>query len=83
VQNDTEVFVEYPTSAADNAAAGLVLNAEVGKWVALGGDAYHLTGAADRLNRLAGRDDAAADGGASPVLAGFEGLLPDPGRMPG
>jgi hypothetical protein len=82
VQNDTEVFVEYPTSAADNAAAGLVLNAEVGKWVALGGDAYHLTGAADRLNRLAGRDDAAADGGASPVLAGFEGLLPDPGRMP-
>jgi hypothetical protein len=83
VQNDTEVFVEYPTSAADNAAAGLVLNAEVGKWVALGGHAYHLTDAADRLNQLADRDDPAADSGTSAVLAGFADLLPDPGRMHG
>ena len=49
VQGGVDVFVDYPTSDADNHAADLVLHPEVGKWVALGGDAYHLGEACRRL----------------------------------
>jgi len=79
VEQDVEVFVDFPTTGTDNAAAALVLNTEVGKWVALGGNAYHLTGATRRLTALS-----AQTGDASPrLIAGFSGLLPDPGRMTG
>lgn len=68
-----EVFVQYPTSTADNEAAGLVLNSEVGKWVALGGDAYHLTEATARLRELSARAEADRE---PRLLAGFRDLLP-------
>jgi hypothetical protein len=76
IEKIIELFVEFPTSDADNEATGLVLTPEVGKWVALGGDAYHLTEAAERLGAL----DSGARGGPSQLLAGFAGLLPDAER---
>jgi hypothetical protein len=94
LDGSVDVFVEYPTTDADNRAAALVLHPEVGKWVALGGGAYHLEEATRRLNELtglAGGPEAAralaeptAAGGAAPsgtprLLAGFAGLLPDDG----
>jgi hypothetical protein len=76
IEKDVELFVEFPTSDADNEATGLVLTPEVGKWVALGGDAYHLTDAARRLAAL----DAGARDAPSRLRAAFSGLLPDPER---
>ena len=38
-----DVFVDYPVSDADNEVAAHLLNDEVGKFVALGGGATHLT----------------------------------------
>ena len=78
---DHELFVDFPTTVADNRAAALVLNAEVGKWVALGGEAYHLPEATRRLQDLAVMG---GEGDQEPpsLLAGFDGLLPDPGREP-
>ena len=52
VQGGIDVFVDYPASDADNEAAGLVMHPEVGKWVALGGGAYHLGEACRRLLAL-------------------------------
>lgn len=75
----TDVYVDYPTTATDNDAAGLMLNAEVGKWVALGGNAYHLTEATRRLTELAAAQD--SDGGGPRLLAGLSGLLPDADRV--
>jgi len=88
VQGGVDVFVDYPTSDADNQAAGLVMHPEVGKWVALGGQAYHLPEAARRLQMLAqsappaaamaaGRDVAMA----SRVLDSFSDLLPDANKV--
>jgi hypothetical protein len=80
VEDDVDVFVEFPTSSADNRAAGLVMTPEVGMWVALGGEAYHLTEATSRLSQLSPQPGVRAvedeDGGPR-LLAGFEGLLPD------
>jgi hypothetical protein len=75
IQKEAELFVEFPTSNADNEATGLVMAPEVGKWVALGGDAYHLTDAARRLAPLE-----RGDGERPRLLAGFAGLLPNPER---
>jgi hypothetical protein len=90
VQNQIEVFVDYPITPADNQAADLVLHPEVGKWVALGGNAYHLPEACRRLVALSDTMEAAGtnkaramsigagDGIARPsVFDGFAGLLPD------
>jgi hypothetical protein len=87
VQGGVHVFVDYPTSESDNRSADLVLHPEVGKWVALGGDAYHLSEACRRLQALGQaappaeaktRMDAAGGGMATPrVLDGFANLLPD------
>ena len=86
VQGGVDVFVDYPTSNADNHAADLVLHPEVGKWVALGGDAYHLGEACRRLQQLSqtattgarALASIAGDGAAAPnVLDGFADLLPD------
>jgi hypothetical protein len=46
-----EVFVDYPLSKADNDVAALLLNDEVGKYVALGGNARHLKEAVSRIER--------------------------------
>jgi len=84
VQNSVDVFVDYPTNDIDNHAASLVLHPEVGKWVALGGNADHLEEAQRRLEALgdsaapAGeRARAAGDAGVSRVLAAFSDLFPD------
>jgi len=82
-----DVFVDYPTSPEDNHAAGLVLHPAVGKWVALGGGAYHLNEAYRRLQtlghsvsarRMRAKSDAmeAARSGPS-VYDGFADLMPD------
>jgi hypothetical protein len=80
VAGSTDVYVDYPATASDNAAAGLMLDTEVGKWVALGGEAYHLTEATSRLAQLTATG---TDFDAEPprVLDGLAGLLPDPDRM--
>jgi len=87
VQNGLDVHVDYPVSAADNESAGLVMHPEVGKWVALGGGAYHLPEAARRLTMLdrsaAGlaRDAGAGAGAGSRVLDAFSGMMPDRARV--
>ena len=78
IKGETSVFVGYPTSDTDNELAATLLHPEVGKWVALGGGANHLTEAVDRLRAATdlagpGAGDAAGGGGA---LRGFEGILP-------
>jgi hypothetical protein len=90
VQQGVDVFVDYPASDADNHAADLVMHEDVGKWVALGGDAYHLGEACRRLDalvrtaapagarRLGAADIAAAGTG---VLRGFADILPDLGKV--
>jgi hypothetical protein len=45
------VFVDYPLTKADNDVAALLLNDEVGKYVALGGNARHLKEAVSRIKR--------------------------------
>jgi hypothetical protein len=47
-----EIWVDYPVSAEDNEIAATMLNDEVGMYVALGGNAYHLKGACDRIARV-------------------------------
>lgn len=44
-----EVWVDYPLNDRDNAVAALLLNDEVGKYVALGGNAVHLERAIARI----------------------------------
>jgi hypothetical protein len=80
LDGSVDIFVDYPTSDSDNWAAGLVLHPEVGIWVALGGDAYHLTEARRRLAELAA---ASQTDGEPKLLAGFSDLLPDPHRADG
>jgi hypothetical protein len=57
---------------------------EVGMWVALGGEAYHLAEATRRLDELSSQAGVRAledeDGGPR-LLAGFQGLLPDPDEV--
>jgi hypothetical protein len=75
VNKDIYVFIDYPTNDAENHAARKVLHPEVGKWVALGGGAYHLKEAVRRLAAL--QADSNTDGGATKLLDGFAGLWPD------
>jgi hypothetical protein len=89
VEGSIPVFVDFPASDADNAAASLLMDPEVGLWVALGGGADHLSEATARINLAAGgasgRGDAdaavtataaAATGpGAATALRGFAPLL--------
>ena len=89
VQSGVDLFVDYPAGDADNHAADLVMHADVGKWVALGGEAYHLGEAGTRLLALsetakpaAARAAGARDtDGASRVLAGFADLLPNRSKL--
>ncbi|MEV0283172.1 hypothetical protein AB0H36_03535 [Kribbella sp. NPDC050820] len=83
-----ELWVDHPTNDAENRDAALAMNPEVGKWVALGGGAYHLTEAVDRLTALAGGgagpEGRAADAApSSRVAEAFAGLLPDRGAETG
>jgi len=86
-----DLFVEYPTTDTDNQAAGLGLHDDVGKWVALGGGAYHLAEACRRLETLSTLAAPGGDGGAlgaaeaAPAapraLQGFEGLMPERAKL--
>ncbi|MFC9324302.1 hypothetical protein [Kitasatospora sp. NPDC057015] len=58
VTGNCDIWVNRPTSDAENRDAALVLHPEVGKWVVLGGGAYHLTEAVDRLRSLEGGGEA-------------------------
>jgi hypothetical protein len=78
LDDSIDLFVDYPASDADNHLAGLVLHPEVGKWVALGGGAYHLREASRRLHHLS----ALTGGDAQPrALHGFAALLPNRDRL--
>lgn len=77
VAASTDIWVDFPQSATDNDAAALLLDDEVGMYVALGGDAPHLVEAVSRLQNLAAGADSGDGGGAPPkALRGFAGLLP-------
>jgi hypothetical protein len=78
LDGSVEVFVDYPSSDADNWAAELVLHPDVGTWVALGGHAYHLPEASRRLAELAA---SSGSDGEPKLLAAFSNLLPDPRRV--
>ena len=81
VVGGVDVFVDYPASDADNQAAGLVMHPDVGKWVALGGGAYHLGEASRRLSALTDMSTVARGDAAPRLLAGFAGLMPDRRRV--
>jgi hypothetical protein len=51
-RGSADLFVDYPLTAADNDAAELALHPEVGMWVALDGEADHLTEAVSRVAAL-------------------------------
>ena len=83
VDGTAEVWVDSPVSDAENADAALVMHPEVGMWVALDGDADHLTEAVDRLSVLGGARDATdrgLRGGGSRVADAFADLMPRRGR---
>lgn len=75
VRASTDIWVNYPQSTADNDAAAALLHPEVGKYVALGGGASHLTEAVSRLENVLSMADE-GDRPAPKALQGYEGLLP-------
>ncbi|WP_143587700.1 hypothetical protein [Streptomyces alboverticillatus] len=82
VTGTCDVWVDRPTTSAENRDAALVMHPEVGKWVVLGGGAYHLEEAVDRLRRLDSGDSrsAALDAGErSRVADSFSALDLMPG----
>ena len=79
VRGQTDVWVNFPQSDGDNKAAAMLLHPEVGKYVALGGGATHLTEAVSRLNEVFSVGGAAATDTTSAVPAavrGYADLLP-------
>lgn len=47
-----EVLVDYPVTEHDNDVIALMMNSDVGKFIALGGHAYHLKEAVSRLSNV-------------------------------
>jgi hypothetical protein len=83
------VWVNFPQTQLDNDAAAQLLHPEVGKYVALGGGANHLTEAVARLSRVMGvaeegderglRTTATVTAERPKALRGFKGVhLPRP-----
>jgi hypothetical protein len=80
VTGRTDLWVDRPVTEAENRDAALVMHDDVGKWVVLGGRAYHLEEAVNRLRALdSGGSDAAdgAGGERSRVADSFAGLMPE------
>ena len=50
-----DVFVDYPVSNKDNDVIAHMLNDDVGKFIALGGHAYHLETAIDHIDAVVAR----------------------------
>jgi len=47
-----DVFVDYPVTERENAIIAHMLNDEVGKYIALGGHAYHLKAAVEHIKTV-------------------------------
>jgi hypothetical protein len=47
-----DIFVDYPVTARDNDVIEQMMNPEVGKFIALGGHAYHLDEAVSRIEEV-------------------------------
>ncbi|MDZ4719871.1 MAG: hypothetical protein SH847_15585 [Roseiflexaceae bacterium] len=76
VEANTEVWVNFPQSTQDNDAAPVLLDPQVGMYVALGG-ANHLTDAVTRLQSLTGSGATLGDTENRPkALRGVDGILP-------
>jgi hypothetical protein len=85
VRGQSDVWVNFPQSDADNRAAATLLP-EVGMYVALGGGATHLTEAVSRLDEVFSVSQSAATDRASAVPAairGYAGLLAKTGGRGG
>lgn len=52
VTGSCDIWVDRPTSDAENRDAALAMHPDVGKWVVLGGGAYHLEEAVSRLRTM-------------------------------
>ena len=52
VEANTEIWLDYPVTNEDNKVASLLLDDEVGMFVALGGDAGHLKEAVSRIQKV-------------------------------
>lgn len=84
VRAAASVWVNFPQTNADNNAAATLLHPEVGKYVALGGGANHLTEAVARLeaafpqagSRVFDTADEAASSNKPAAMRGYDGLLP-------
>lgn len=70
VTASADVWVDYPTSDADNEVLSLLMHSEVGKFIALGGGARHLNEAVSRIEDAISRHPNHA---ASACMAEFEG----------
>ena len=80
VKASTELWVNYPQTRGDNDAASQLLHPEVGKLVALGGGADHLTEAVRRIEEV--HDiECGAEGEAPACLRGYKGLLKAPKKL--
>src|SRR5262249_34054181 len=81
-RGETDVWVNFPQSSADNDAAATLLHPDVGVYVALGGGATHLTEAVSRLKAARSRiseNGGTGDTAVSSALRGYAGLLPAEG----
>ena len=76
VRSSVDVWVKYPQSAADEEAADVLLDPDVGMYVALGGGVSHLTRALSRLERVMAIGGESEQPSAN-ALRGYDGLLPD------
>jgi hypothetical protein len=91
VRASASVWVNFPQSNADNNAAATLLHPEVGKYVALGGGANHLTEAVARLETAFPQAGSAGFGAADDAgpankpaaMRGYDGLLPGARRRAG
>ena len=75
VRGQTDVWVNFPQSDADNKAAATLLHPEVGKYVALGGGATHLTEAVSLLDEVFSVSRAAPTDTASAMPAAIRGYV--------
>ncbi|NIS29985.1 MAG: hypothetical protein GWN07_07155 [Actinobacteria bacterium] len=57
VREELEVWVAYPTARADDRIARLLLDEEVGQFVALGGRATHLKRGLERIHEAVDEDE--------------------------
>ncbi len=60
--DSVEILVDYPVTERDNDVIAQMMNPEVGKFIALGGHAYHIKEAVSRVGRVV-RDHQAHDVG--------------------